>query len=81
MLTLAAITAFLVVNFTVEPQMGSWLSSTGVIAPIVVVWNIKMGKGARSVLHSHVFVVGKLDENTCSPVSSSPKIPNLERPL
>lgn len=44
---IATITAFLVVNFSVEPGIVLWLAPTAVITPMIVVWSNKVQGGAR----------------------------------
>ncbi len=44
--SIATITAFVVVNFTFKPALVLWLAPTLVITPLIVVWNIKISKGA-----------------------------------
>ncbi len=42
---IACITAFVVVNFTFRPGFVLWLAPTFVITPVIVIWNIKIGRG------------------------------------
>jgi hypothetical protein len=44
--SIATITAFLVVNLSYEPAYVLWLAPTVVITPMIVVWNIRIRRGA-----------------------------------
>jgi hypothetical protein len=46
--TIAAVTAFTVVNLRLEPAFVVWLAPTLVLAPVIVYWNIRVRRPARS---------------------------------
>ena len=46
--TIAAVTAFTVVNVRLEPQFVVWLAPTVVLTPVIVYWNVRMQRAARS---------------------------------
>jgi hypothetical protein len=45
--SIAAITAFVVTNFTMQPRVVLWLAPTIVITPLIVWWNTKIRTGKR----------------------------------
>jgi hypothetical protein len=46
--TIAAVTAFAVVNIRVEPAFIVWLAPTGVLTPLIVYWVARVRRGAGS---------------------------------
>ena len=46
--TIAAVTAFTVVNVRLEPQLVVWLAPTVVLTPVIVYWNVRMQRAARA---------------------------------
>lgn len=45
--TIATLTAFIVTNFTIEPDVVLWLAPTAIITPIIVWWSFKIMAGRR----------------------------------
>ncbi len=45
--TIAAVTAFLVINAEFEPSFVVWLSPTAVLVPLIVIWSRKVKSGMR----------------------------------
>ena len=45
--TIAALTAFLVTNFSVQPGFLLWLAPTAVITPLIVLWSRRVRQGAK----------------------------------
>ena len=46
--TIAAVTAFTVVNVRLEPAFVVWLAPTLVLTPVIVYWNVRVRRPARS---------------------------------
>ena len=46
--TIAAVTAFTVVNVRFEPQFIVWLGPTVALTPVIVYWSVRMRRAARS---------------------------------
>ena len=46
--TIAAVTAFTVVNVQLEPAFVIWLAPTVVLTPVIVYWNVRVRRPARS---------------------------------
>jgi len=47
--SIAAITAFAVVNIDLEPRVIVWLAPTVVITPLIIVWNFKVRRATRTL--------------------------------
>lgn len=45
--TIAAVTAFTVVNVRLEPRFIVWLAPTILLTPVIVYWSVRMGRAAR----------------------------------
>jgi len=50
--TIAAVTAFTVVNVRVEPQFIVWLAPTVVLTPVIVYWSVRMRRAADPATES-----------------------------
>jgi hypothetical protein len=46
--TIAAVTAFTVVNVKLHPAFVVWLAPTVLLAPVIVYWNVRVRRGATS---------------------------------
>ena len=46
--TIATVTAFAVVNVRIEPRVIVWLAPTVMLTPVIVYWNVRVRRAARS---------------------------------